>query len=59
MPETINSVSIVPFDNQYVSDFTSLKSALRLYESTGFEYAPLPAKTEYTTANSYMELQVT
>jgi len=35
---------------------TKLKSALRLYESMGFVYAPLPEKTDYATADVYMEL---
>jgi len=33
-----------------------LKAALRLYESVGFEYAPLPANTKYASADIYMEL---
>ena len=37
---------------------TRLKTALRLYESMGFAYAPLPAETDYATADVYMELQV-
>ena len=35
---------------------TRLKKALSLYESMGFEYMPLPDKTEYVTADVYMEL---
>ena len=35
---------------------TKLKSALRLYESMGFMYAPLPDKTDYASADVYMEL---
>ncbi|MEN8246670.1 MAG: hypothetical protein ABFS43_17420 [Thermodesulfobacteriota bacterium] len=35
-----------------------LKTALKLYESIGFEYAPLPASTEYASADIYMELHI-
>jgi putative acetyltransferase len=35
-----------------------LQSALRLYESLGFQYRPMPA-TEYATADIYMELDLT
>lgn len=35
-----------------------LKTALKLYESIGFEYAPLPANTEYASADIYMELHL-
>ena len=38
---------------------TRLKTALKLYESIGFEYAPLPQKTAYTTADIYMKLYLT
>ena len=37
---------------------TRLKTALKLYESMGFEYAPLPANTEYASADIYMELHI-
>ena len=37
---------------------TRLKTALKLYESLGFAYAPLPAETDYATADVYMELHV-
>ena len=37
---------------------TKLKSALRLYESLGFVYAPLPEKLDYTSADVYMELML-
>lgn len=35
-----------------------LKTALKLYESIGFDYAPLPANTEYASADIYMELHI-
>jgi ribosomal protein S18 acetylase RimI-like enzyme len=34
---------------------TKLASALRLYESLGFEHRPLPANPGYATADVYME----
>jgi ribosomal protein S18 acetylase RimI-like enzyme len=36
---------------------SQLRSALRLYESLGFQYRPVPA-TEYATADIYMELDL-
>jgi putative acetyltransferase len=36
-----------------------LEAALRLYEQRGFRYAPLPATMPYTTADVYMELELT
>jgi putative acetyltransferase len=36
-----------------------LEAALRLYESVGFRYAPLPPGTGYHTADVYMELDLT
>src|SRR5882672_839045 len=36
---------------------SQLRSALRLYESLGFQYRPVPA-TEYLTADIYMELDL-
>jgi putative acetyltransferase len=35
---------------------TRLESALRLYESMGFEHTPPPPKPVYASANIYMEL---
>ena len=35
-----------------------LKSALKLYESIGFQYAPLPAVLPYETVDVYMELDL-
>ncbi|MBC2711487.1 MAG: GNAT family N-acetyltransferase [Desulfosarcina sp.] len=37
---------------------TKLKSALRLYESMGFVYQPLPAQSRYASADVYMELVI-
>src|SRR5215470_9268190 len=34
---------------------TKLLAALRLYERLGFQYGPLPADTDYQTADIYME----
>jgi len=36
-----------------------LASAIRLYESLGFQHAPLPANPGYATADVYMELSLT
>src|SRR6185503_107687 len=38
---------------------TKLRPALRLYESAGFVYQPLPASNPYATADVYMELDLT
>src|SRR5262245_53471547 len=38
---------------------TKLGPALRLYESAGFVYHPVPASTLYATADVYMELDLT
>lgn len=35
-----------------------LSTAIRLYESLGFEHAPLPDDMDYETADVYMELQI-
>lgn len=35
---------------------TRLRTALRLYESVGFAYAPLPSQPGYASADVYMEL---
>jgi GNAT superfamily N-acetyltransferase len=35
-----------------------LQTALRLYEALGFQYRPVPATTEYATADVYMELEL-
>ena len=35
-----------------------LKAALKLYESIGFHYAPLPADLPYATVDVYMELDL-
>jgi putative acetyltransferase len=35
-----------------------LKAALKLYESIGFQYAPLPAVLPYKTVDVYMELDL-
>lgn len=51
-------VSIVPFGDKYIQDFARLKTALKLHESIGFEYAPLPANTAYASADIYMELHI-
>jgi GNAT superfamily N-acetyltransferase len=37
---------------------TKLAPALRLYESMGFRYAPLPPDPGYASADIYMELQL-
>ena len=37
---------------------TRLEPALRLYESAGFVYRPLPASNPYATADVYMELDL-
>ena len=36
-----------------------LRTALRLYESLGFRYAPLPASVPYASVDVYMELDLT
>ena len=40
----------------YLVSSTRLKSALRLYESMGFDYAPFPEEPVYASAEIYMEL---
>jgi putative acetyltransferase len=35
---------------------SKLVAAIRLYESMGFQHAPMPPKTAYATADIYMEL---
>jgi len=42
-----------------LTSHTSLVEAIRLYESLGFQHAPLPADTRYETANVYMRMQLT
>jgi hypothetical protein len=34
------------------------RAALRLYESLGFQYAPVPPGVPYTTVDVYMELDL-
>lgn len=36
-----------------------LSTAIRLYESLGFEHAPLPDDIDYETADVYMEFKIT
>lgn len=38
---------------------SKLRSALRLYESMGFERKPLPSAVPYASADVYMELELT
>ena len=37
---------------------SKLSAAVRLYESLGFEYAPVPDDTDYETADIYMEFKI-
>lgn len=37
---------------------SKLSTAIRLYESLGFEHAPLPQDIDYETADVYMELKI-
>ncbi len=37
---------------------SKLSTAVRLYESLGFEYAPVPDDTDYETADVYMEFKI-
>lgn len=38
---------------------SKLSTAIRLYESLGFEHAPLPDDIDYETADVYMEFKIT
>ena len=58
-PESIKQAKDMGAEIINIVSNSKLSPAIRLYESLGFEHAPLPVDIDYETADVYMELKIT